>query len=207
MSERVMYLVRHGATANNLASPPVLQGCNIDAPLSPAGYQQAETVAELLSHRRLTAVYSSPLQRAKQTAQAIAQRHGHSLIVMPDLREANVGRWEGRSWVDIAQEEPDAYQNFQRAPDIYGYAGGENLIEVRDRVLPVMLRLLRESHSAPCVVVAHNVVNRAFLAHLLKIPIADARSIAQSNCGVNIIRLQRDEPIVETLNSTFHLSG
>lgn len=207
MSEHVMYLIRHGATANNLASPPVLQGCNVDAPLSPTGHQQANAVADLLSRQVLSAVYSSPLQRARETANAIAKRHGHDVVVVPELREANVGRWEGRSWVDIAREEPDAYAKFQREPEIHGYAGGENLMEVRDRVLPVLLRLLRESHPAPFAVIAHNVVNRAFLAQLLKISLADARSIAQNNCGVNVIRLHRNEPMVETLNSVFHLSG
>lgn len=202
-----MYLIRHGATANNVADPPVLQGCNVDAPLSPEGEAQANAVAQWLSHRAVGSVYASPLIRAQATAARIALPHHLPVQVVPLLREVDVGHWEGRSWVHIAQEEPEAYAQFQSQPDLFGYAGGENLTQVRDRVLPVLTELLQTATQKPIIVVAHNVVNRVYLAHLLKIPLSEARSIPQHNCGVNVIRWHRHAAVVETLNSTFHLDA
>jgi broad specificity phosphatase PhoE len=202
---RVMYLVRHGATANNVANPPVLQGCHVDAPLSSEGESQADAVARQLSQTRICRVYSSPLLRARQTAEPIARVRRCDVECVPMLREVDVGRWEGRSWVNIAREDSEAYQQFQSRPDLFGYAGGENLSQVAQRVVPALLELLQSAEDGPIAVVAHNVVNRVFLAHLLKVPLSEARTLSQHNGGINVITQQHSDPIVETLNTVFHL--
>ncbi len=124
--------------------------------------------------------------------------------VVPDLTEVDVGDWEGRSWVDIEQTEPEAYLNFMTQPDRYGYVGGENLTQVRDRVVPAMTELANRHLGQAIAVVGHNVVNRCFLATVLGVSIRGARSLSQENAGVNILRFEDDWKIV-TLNSVFHL--
>ena len=201
----ILYLIRHGATENNLADPPILQGGGIDLPLSPAGKQQAAMVAELLESHEIAGVFTSTLQRARETAEIIAQPHGLVVQTFPELSEADVGEWEGKSWDEIAKSDPDAYRRYMDDASQHGYLGGENLNQVRERSSPVIERLMRENLGRRIVVVGHNVVNRVFLSPLMYRPMAQARTIIQENCGVNVIRLRGDALKLITLNAAFHL--
>jgi broad specificity phosphatase PhoE len=202
----VMFLLRHGATASNVASPPVLQGRGMNLSLSDQGRRQAQEAAAFFAGQRLTAIYSSPLVRALETARAIALPFGHDVTVVDELIEVDVGRWEGRSWVEIAQTEPDAYRRFMDDPGQTPYLGGESFQQVQDRALPALRRLMEMNPGGRIAVVAHNIVNRASLAPLLSLPTARARQIHQDNCGVNVVWLEGGEMKLRTLNSTFHLS-
>ncbi len=95
------FLVRHAATLNNLASPPRIQGSGEDLALSPEGRAQAAHTARFLADQPMTAAFASPLQRALETATIIAQPHAVTPTPVTALREVDVGRWEGRSWVEI----------------------------------------------------------------------------------------------------------
>jgi broad specificity phosphatase PhoE len=118
-----MFLVRHAATLNNLAQPPKIQGFGEDTPLSDEGRQQAARTARFLSDQPISVAWSSPLARAMETAQIIAQSHDVALRPIEALHEVNVGRWEGRSWVDIEREEPERYRQFITDPATHGYPG------------------------------------------------------------------------------------
>ncbi len=203
----LMYLVRHGATANNVAHPPRLQGARSAAELSGEGRVQAKAAAALLADRSIDAVYSSPLMRARQTAEIIAARVQRPLQVIQELIEVDVGDWEGRAWTEIQQSEPDAYRRFMDNPDEHPYAGGETLQQVRQRVVPVMAFLMQQNAGKAIVVVAHNVVNRVYLAGLMQLPLALARSIPQENGGINVIRGRAGEDKLITTNAAFHLGS
>lgn len=202
-----MYLIRHGATANNLAKPPRLQGCGVDFALSDDGRRQAERTASFLTSQPLAAVFSSPLIRARETAQQIAVPHGLDVQIVDELIEVDVGKWESRSWDEIARTEPDAYRRFMEDPGKHGYFGGETMQQVQDRVMPTIRRIMAAHLGQRVAVVAHNVVNRSFLAALIDLPIAKARGLHQENCGINIVRLRDGEMTLRTMNATFHLDG
>lgn len=201
----IMYLLRHGATANNLADPPLLQGGGIDLELSEAGRQQAACAAELLAQQHLAAVYSSPLIRARQTAEIVAKPHGLAVRLVSAIEEVDVGQWEGRSWKEISRTEPEPYRQFIDDSANHGYLGGENMTQVLDRCAPALHALMGQHLGEEIAVSAHNVVNRVYLASLLGVPISRAREIIQDNCGINVIRFRRDEVKVMSLNSAFHL--
>lgn len=201
----LLYLLRHGATINNTADPPILQGCKMNPPLSDAGLGQAEATARLLSRRQIDAVYCTPLLRSRQTAEHIASLHSLPIEEIAELNECDVGLWEGRSWVEIEQSEPDAYRRFVADPATHGYGGGENLGQVLARVQPAIERLLRSNLGQGIVIVAHNVVNRVYLTDRLGIPLSRAREITQDNGGVNVIRYRHGTSQVLTVNSGFHL--
>jgi broad specificity phosphatase PhoE len=201
-----MYLVRHGATANNLADPPLLQGRGADFDLSETGLWQAERTAELLSNPELPAVFSSPLLRARRTAETIAKPHDLNVQTVADLQEVDVGEWEGRSWQEISVSDPERYQRFMEDSANHGYLNGENMTQVLDRVRPAIENVMRERIGEHIVVVAHNVVNRVYLASLLNIPVSRARGVNQDNCGVSIVRYCDGKTKLIALNSIFHLS-
>ena len=202
-----LYLVRHGATENNCAYPPRLQGRRTDPPLSAEGLLQAQRTGGWLAGRPLDAVYSSPLLRARQTAEAIACRHGLEPELVDDLIEVDVGLWEGRSWEEIERTDSEAYRLFMTDATVHPYLGGENLSVVAARAVPAMERLAARNVDRTIAVVAHNVVNRLCLAHLLKSPLARYRSIPQDNCGVNLLRYEGGEMRPVTINAIEHLSG
>ncbi|QDU41517.1 Phosphoserine phosphatase 1 [Maioricimonas rarisocia] len=201
----VMYLVRHGATAHNEARPVVLQGSGVNGPLSENGRRQAQQVAECLSNQPLAAVYCSPMLRARQTAEAIALPHGHHVRTVERLHEVNVGSWEGNSWSRIVEEDPDYYRAFMDNPAETPYRDGESYRHVLQRVLPEFDRLLDEQAGRSFAVVAHNVVNRVYAAHLMGLELRLARELRQENCCVNVIRRKSDRTELVTLNAALHL--
>ncbi len=201
-----LFLVRHGATANNELKPPRIQGQTSDDGLSAAGKRQAAATSELFSTFPLAAVYSSPMKRASETAAAIAQPHGLDVQPVPDLIECHVGDWGGMTWPEIEASQPERYRQFQEDPATYGYAGGENLRELVDRVAPALTGIMQANLGNTVLAVAHNVVNRAYLASLLGVPPARGRSVYQDNCGINLIRFKKSgEAKVLIINSALHL--
>jgi len=229
----LVYLIRHGATDNNEASPPRLQGRRTDPGLSKGGLEQAARTARWLAEQGIDAVYSSPLLRARQTAEQIANyssplplgggprfqdsprplgegqgvRAASRLTVqlVDDLTEIDVGCWEGLAWEEIERRDPEAYRLFMTDASVHPYLGGENLGTVLSRTIPAMARLMAANLGRRVAVVAHNVVNRAYLAHLLNIPLGNYRSIPQDNCGVNVICCEHGTTRLVTINAVWHL--
>lgn len=201
------YLIRHGATANNTLRPPRLQGCGLDFELSDLGRLQARRTADRLAPLPFARIFSSPLLRARQTAEAIAAPHGLTVEVVPEIVEVDVGRWEGLTWAEAEQVDPEAYRGFTTDPGINPYSGGENLRGVLARVGPALDRLLAEAAGQTVAIVAHNVVNRVYLADLLCIPLSEYRRIPQNNCCIDILRHSAGQTRLVTMNALDHLEG
>ena len=203
----VLYLIRHGATEANLADPPRLQGRRHDPPLARVGVRQAEATRDFLAGRRLDVCYCSPLLRAVQTAAIVAAPHGVSPQPLDELTECDVGRWEGLDWGAIRAREPESYQRFMKDPAAFGYPEGESLGDVYRRAAPALEGLLEAHRGGSLLVVAHNVVNRTFLAVLLGLTPGQARRVALDNCGISVVVREDDRTTVTTLNAAFHLQG
>lgn len=200
-----LFLVRHGATSANERQPYVLQGKGVDLPLSENGQRQAAAVGRLLAEFRIHQVFASPLVRARQTAAAIASPHGLSVNTIDELHECDVGEWEGLDWNTIHQRDPEAARKFLDRPGDFPYLGGESYRDTLDRVRPAICGLLERCVGQNIVIVAHNVVNRVFLAHLLGTDLNHAKGIPQSNGAVNFLRYHSAQTVVTSLNSVLHL--
>lgn len=200
-----IYLLRHGATASNLLVPYRLQGRCSNLPLDDRGREQARRAAVALAGLRCAAVYSSPLLRALETAQIVAQPHGLTPVVVPELTEADLGRWEGKTWEEIEASEPELYHQYHAHPGTVPYPEGESFLDVQRRVTAVLAGLAARHPDQAIVVVGHNVVNRAVLAGMLGVPIDLARSLRQANAGINLIEYINGKPRVTMLNSCLHL--
>jgi broad specificity phosphatase PhoE len=201
-----LYLVRHGATEANERIPYILQGNAIDLPLSPAGEGQARAVAGFLRHFPIRRVFSSSMIRARQTAEAIAGELGVAVSVAADLQECNVGAWEGLDWETIRKRYPDEHRRFVENPAETPYLGGESYADALRRARPVIARLLESHAGESLAVVAHNVVNRAFLADLMGLDLRLAPKLVQGNGCVNLIRRQAGRTELVTMNAVFHLA-
>lgn len=202
-----LYLLRHGATANNLCVPTRIQGQRSDMELSPQGRIEAEQAADCLAEYPLARFYSSPLRRALETAEIVASRHGAQVEPVAALAECDVGNWEGLSWEEIERDDPQGYRLFREAPERYGYAGGENLAQLLDRIVPALEAIMQRHLGQSVLAVTHNVINRSYLAHLLGLPLAQARGIPQHNCGLNVIRWRDGHAKPLSINSIMHLDA
>lgn len=205
MTATQLLLVRHGTTDANVRVPYILQGSSIDLPLNDNGRRQARQVAHFLADHPIKHVYSSPLQRASETAGAIAEQHSLNVKQIAEITECHVGVWEGKDWGTIALETPEAYRLFHEDPATHPYLGGESYSDVLRRAWPAFERLLHQHVGETIVVVAHNIVNRALCAHLMGLDLRKAKGLAQDNCCVNIIRHSEGQNALVTMNSVFHL--
>ncbi len=207
LSSTTMILARHGATAANLSRPYILQGQGVDLPLDPLGVEQAEALARVLSPEKIHAAYCSPLVRARDTAERASRAHGLTPIVVSEITEANAGHWEGKSWDDICQHWPEERRLHDEDPAANGYPNGETFADVRDRVVPAMEKIAARHRGETVLVVAHNVVNRAALAHWLNLPIKYSRRLPQNNAAFNVVVFEEPKTRVHTINVNKHLAG
>jgi broad specificity phosphatase PhoE len=203
--EKTLILVRHGATQANLSRPYTLQGLRPDGALAREGVVQAQAAARALRRRPVQRVYCSPLRRARQTAELIAAGREVPVEVEGALAEADVGLWSGLTWAEVERRWPEPCRAFRDDPETHGYLGGENLAQVRDRVLPAIARLLAVSPERTLVVVGHGVVHRVLLAHWLGLPLSCARRLPQDNGGISVVTYRAGVAGVRTVNAVAHL--
>jgi len=204
---RCLYLVRHGATDENLARPYRLQGQRVDPPLNELGREQAARAAAVLRQRPIRHAFASPLRRAIQTAELIAAEHGIEVRTLAEITECDVGRWEGLTWDEARRRDPEAFGRFMADPAAYPYAGGESFQQVRDRAVPKLMQIMAEYSDGDLLVVTHNIVCRVFLASLLGLPLRNARALRLDNGGISVVAVpEGSPPLVQTINSAFHLA-
>lgn len=145
--------VRHGETAWNLAAR--IQG-QLDVGLNDTGRWQARRVGEALAGEQITAVYTSDLGRARQTAQSIAEVTGTPVVPEEGLRERSFGIFEGKTFEEIHETWPDHAHNWRkRVPEWQPPEGGESLIQLRERVTRTLEALAARHPGEQIVVVAH----------------------------------------------------
>ena len=148
-----LLLARHGQTDDNL-EPLRAQGFR-DTPLNAVGLEQAHALAERVADGcRVGSLWSSDLSRAAVTAEIVGRRIGVEPRLDPRLREGHRGDWEGRLFVDIARDEPEAYAAWMRGGAGFRFPGGESLQEHADRVWDALAEI-RDTGPLPALVVCH----------------------------------------------------
>jgi probable phosphoglycerate mutase len=176
--------IRHGETAWNASTR--IQG-HTDIPLNDHGQRQARLLAQALAHTDpIDAIYSSDLQRALATAQALSEQTGARLVTHVGLRERAFGDFEGRSFAQIEQEMPEQAQLWRtRVPDWTPPGGGESLLDMQQRVLATVNALAQHHPGQQIAMVAHggvlDVLYRAATQQSLQAP----RSWALGNAAIN----------------------
>lgn len=156
-----LLLARHGQTDDNL-EPLRAQGFR-DTPLNEVGLEQAHALAERVAAEfEVYSLWTSDLARAAVTAEIVGERIGLAARPDPRLREGNRGDWEGRLFVDIARDEPEAYAAWLRGGADFRFPGGESLQEHSDRVWEA-LEEIRATAPLPALTVCHRGSIRAVL--------------------------------------------
>jgi broad specificity phosphatase PhoE len=158
-----IFLVRHGRTALNAQGR--FRGRR-DVPLDEQGLADAAEAARRLTAVALVAVYTSPLLRTRQTAEAVAAPSGAPVLVEPDLIDLDHGRWEGLTPEEAAAQDAAAFQRFRTDPCAAEAPGGERLADVEARILAALRRIGARHPGAACAAVSHEIPIRLAIAHL-----------------------------------------
>jgi broad specificity phosphatase PhoE len=163
MTTRLL-LVRHGATQRT-AEDRFSGDVGVD--LSDEGRAQVAALATRLTSCVITAVYSSPLTRAFDTAAQLAAPHKLTPIVYDGLREISHGNWEGLTRHEVEQRYPDEYTAWDADPFTFAPPGAESGLSVLARTLPVVREIVTRHAGEQVVIVSHKATLRLILASLL----------------------------------------
>ena len=193
-----IYLLRHGETAWNADNN---RYCGrTDIPLTSKGIGQAEEVRRQLEGVEFANVYSSPLQRAFDTA-CIAS--GKKAIKDDRLIEADFGLWEAKTKVEFISENESLWQNWMNDPSAHKAGGtGETGAEIVARVDAFFGSLQETYQEGNIMVVAHNGINRLYMAHKLGMPLKNYRQLIQQNSSITCFTLDENGVLtLQLLNS------
>ena len=197
-----LILVRHGQTEWNAGGR--YQGQS-NVALSDTGRKQARFLAERFPVRQLDAIYTSDLDRAKETAECVGKRLGLTVYQEKAFRELSFGDWEGLTYQEISSRWPEEAEKLFTAPDELVIPHGETFRDLQKRALDKIYSLYEKHIDQTVAVFAHGAINKTILAGLMHIPLHYLWSLRQDNTAVNILRLDDGYVMVELINSTSHL--
>ena len=207
MTERILYLVRHGESDfDRREFTTSARGEQWDPPLSARGREQASLLADrLVSMTPPAAVYSSPLRRARETAKAFADRASMEVGVEDDLAEAHLGGWEGKPFEEILRADELMLHRIRNQEPIWRHAPGvEELAPFRARVRDAVERILGAHPSGNVVIVCHCAVINAYVAPLLGVD--HEMFFVPENTSLNSVLADGDLRRVRFLNDALHLT-
>jgi broad specificity phosphatase PhoE len=160
----MILLARHGETPYNAERRFQGQGA---VPLNEHGVRQAHELAERAAAEPLAALYASPIPRARQTAEIVAEAVGLEPRFDARFAEHDVGDWQDRLFDDVARDEPERWAAWQAGGADWRFPGGESLGEHQERIVAGLVDVTRRG-ELPALVVCHRGVIRSALCHTRK---------------------------------------
>lgn len=175
-------LVRHGETDYNRDGR--WQGAGSDPPLNQKGRLQARMLSRRLAGRPVTALYTSPQRRARETAFAIGSRLGLEYRAVPELREIHHGAWEGKTQSEVLAGWPEEHRAYEADPETTPRPGGETYEELGKRLWPGLERLADRHRGQEIVCVTHGGPIRLVLSRVLGRPLTERHAFGVDNATV-----------------------
>ena len=196
-----VFLVRHGRTAANASG--ILAGRRAGVRLDGRGERQATAAGKRLAGVPLQAIITSPLERTRQTADAIGEQHADAIRIRrdTDLIEADYGSWTGKKLHELAKE--DLWSVVQEHPSAVVFPQGESMIAMQHRAVAA-IRKWNRTYQDAYAVVSHGDVIKAILADALGIHLDQFQRIVIDPGSISIVRYTARRPFVLATNE---LSG
>ena len=198
----LLLLIRHGE--NDFVKTGKLPGHTPGVHLNERGQKQAQALADALKAVPLKAIYSSPLERALETAEPIAAPHSLRIIREPALVDANVGKWQGKSLKSLRLT--NAWKVVQHSPSRFTFPEGESFIDLQARIIKALEGIVRK-HNKPKDIVAvvfHADPIKLAVGYFLGLPLdhfqrlsCDTGSLTAlyvGEMGANLIKLNQRPP-------------
>ena len=195
-------LIRHGETAWNRGK--IFRGV-YDIPLNENGRIQAGHVAKALTSRHIDAAYSSPLSRARETAQIVLEPHGIKAAVHEGLKDFNYGQWTGLEDVEVARRWPEEHTRWMIIPHNVRPPDGDTLQEVFDRAFSAVEEIAQKHDGQTITIFAHRVVNKLLVLGILTLGLERFPFIRQDNCCISEFERTDKGHILICSNDTTHI--
>ena len=195
--ETLIYLLRHGEVVH--ADTRRFIG-HLDVPLSTRGERQCAVQADRLEHAGLRAVYASDLARARRSAEIIGAPHGLRPTTVRDLREMDMGRWDGLTAEEIGAREPAAFADWMARVGEFPFPGGESVPDLVARAGPAFDAIAARHAGEAVAVVAHGGTNRALLCRALGLPLSRLLTLGQDYGALTVLARRAGRWVLRRLN-------
>jgi len=192
-----LVLVRHGVTEE---TGPILSGRRPGIGLSEKGRRQAEAAGQRLAGLPVAAVYSSPLERCRQTAEAVAAPHGLPVNDVPDLFEADYGEWSGRKIEELRGT--DLWKLVQVTPSAVRFPGGESVREMQSRMIGAVERIVADHPGQIVAAASHADPIKAVVAHFTGVHLDLFQRLFVSPASCTVLRFGPAGAALVKLNDT-----
>ena len=194
------FLIRH-ASCNGLGR--TLWGRTPGICLNEKGKLQAQQLAERFSGITVQAIYSSPLERAVETAETLARQMKLEVYKNPELNEIHFGDWTGKSFDELSSDELWRRFNSERAAT--RIPGGESFLDVQNRAVTALYALYSQNSNGNVAIVSHADVIKAAVGYFTVTPIDLLQRIEISPCSVSIIAIDNESARLLTVNNRCEL--
>lgn len=200
MNITTIVLIRHGETDWNRRK--LFRGAR-DIALNENGRDQARRLTGVLP--KLDAAYSSPLSRARETAQLAMEGQAVEIETHAGLLDIDYGEWTGREDEEVQREWPDEHGAWVTTPHLACPVGGESLRVVSDRALAALSEVVHAHAGRSVALFAHRVVNKLLVLGMLGLGLDRFAYIRQDNCCISEFHTAEDGYVAVRLNDTAHM--
>lgn len=190
------YLVRHGT--NDYLSKHLLAGRLPAVHLNEQGRAEAERLSDTLTSSGIQRIFSSPLERAFQTAEPTAKRLGLQVEIAPEILEIDFGDWTGKAIRDLDRD--SGWKNFNLYRSGTRIPNGETMLEAQTRMVAFLEKLQRENSGKTIALFSHGDPIKSVFAYYLGIPLDLFTRIEISPGSYSILRLEAWRPQVVAIN-------
>ncbi|AQX73671.1 histidine phosphatase family protein [Dehalococcoides mccartyi] len=198
-----IYLIRHGETDWN--NKRRLQGGLSDTPLNENGLRQTRSLALRLKDEKLSAIYASPLSRAKVTAEVIALEHGLAINTAPDLREIEAGEFEGVDMGSTNMKVTELFTEPHPEGGLPRIPGGESLTDVQTRAWRVITKIAADHPDQNVAVVCHYFVILSIICKVLVLPLEKMGNFRLHIGSLSLIEFKGNQAYLALFNENgFH---
>lgn len=198
-----IFLVRHGRSTWNEVGR--IQGKQ-DPPLSDWGRRQAEALAQTFQHWALDAIYSSPQQRARLTADAVAAHHNVPVTLIQGLAEIDHGDWEGLTEPEVQRRFAPSFEMWLTQPSQTQMPGGEHCLSLQQRVLEAWQEITAREAGNRALIISHEIPIKVIVADILGLNLDQIGRFVVGNATITLFEQVGKQFQLVQLNNRCHLS-
>ena len=178
--------LRHGQAKNNIER--ILTGRTPNVPLTEKGIEQAEKTAKFLEQMNISAIYSSPIERAKHTAEIVAQHNSLDVTIDERLIELDMGKFTGVPYDDIFTSHGNVFMKLYNGELEIAHNGVETFSQVKKRVLSIVDHVIEKHPDQNVVLVTHMDPIKAMLSTIVDLSPTNLFELIIANASLNIFR-------------------
>ncbi|CAD6368432.1 Phosphoglycerate mutase [metagenome] len=190
--------LRHGQAKNNIER--ILTGRTPGVPLTEKGIEQAEKAAKFLEHMNISAIYSSPIERAKHTAEIVGKHNSLDVTIDDRLIELDMGKFTGVPYDEIFSSHGNVFMKFYNGELEIAHNGVETFSEVKKRVLGIVDHVIENHPDQNVVLVTHMDPIKAMLSTIVDLTPENLFELIIANASLNIFREYKRKFSISGLN-------